>query len=575
MSDQLHRLLDDGTGRVHPPLTGLLEALLAMPNPLNGWFWLRSPQVQTLLGDLATERLALTHDALHELPNWRTVAHLRDLLMHCGALPVVDKQLLHFQTWLHQRLAHLAGSPHHQLLRQFGLWHQRPRLAARAAVRPLTPAGAKAVREQFTHAQRFLIWLNQHDRAPGQLGQADIDTWHADARDHEKRALRGFLTWAIAARHVPRVVLPALTYTAAAPITQARRISLLRRVLNGHDAPLRSRVAACLLLLYAQPASRIVCLTVDDVIRDNTGQVFIRLGNPPVPVPSPIAELLLELADNRSNMNSATNPDSRWLFPGRRAGQPLHPSPCSRSSESSASPSTPPAPPRSASSSYKRQHRWSRTHWASTTSQPTATTSTPAASGRPTPRATTHGDPLQIDTKNIDYSINGHYQAHGPVPGQNNDAWFAGFTPSLSTAVWVGTDHNDPIRTADGTPISGDTLPGRIWHDVMTAFVASTPAQQFPPLDLIGQPVVDGSTATATTASATPAPTPTTDPAEPPTAPPVANPAPTPAVLYDGAGPATGSARRGPRDRWSLGDGHPRPPVGERICCSHSAAILR
>jgi hypothetical protein len=24
-------------------------------------------------------------------------------------------------------------------------------------------------------------------------------------------------------------------------------------------------------------------------------------------------------------MNTATNPNSRWLFPGRRAGQPLHP----------------------------------------------------------------------------------------------------------------------------------------------------------------------------------------------------------------------------------------------------------
>ncbi|MBV8540183.1 MAG: hypothetical protein JO364_11065 [Pseudonocardiales bacterium] len=24
-------------------------------------------------------------------------------------------------------------------------------------------------------------------------------------------------------------------------------------------------------------------------------------------------------------MNTATNPNSRWLFPGRRAGQPMHP----------------------------------------------------------------------------------------------------------------------------------------------------------------------------------------------------------------------------------------------------------
>ena len=37
--------------------------------------------------------------------------------------------------------------------------------------------------------------------------------------------------------------------------------------------------------------------------------------------------------------------------------------------------------------------------------------------------------------------------------GENNDAWMAGFTPSLATAVWIGTDMNSPIRTARGTPI--------------------------------------------------------------------------------------------------------------------------
>src|SRR5487761_1466204 len=35
--------------------------------------------------------------------------------------------------------------------------------------------------------------------------------------------------------------------------------------------------------------------------------------------------MLLQLAASRQNMNPATNPGSRWLFPGRRAGQPLHP----------------------------------------------------------------------------------------------------------------------------------------------------------------------------------------------------------------------------------------------------------
>ncbi len=73
-----------------------------------------------------------------------------------------------------------------------------------------------------------------------------------------------------------------------------------------------------------QPASRIVRLTIDDVLRDGD-QIPIRLGEPPSPVPEALARTLLELVDNRQNLNSAPNPASRWLFPGKRAGQPLHP----------------------------------------------------------------------------------------------------------------------------------------------------------------------------------------------------------------------------------------------------------
>ena len=35
--------------------------------------------------------------------------------------------------------------------------------------------------------------------------------------------------------------------------------------------------------------------------------------------------MLTELAANRVNMNIATNPACRWLFPGQRVGQPLTP----------------------------------------------------------------------------------------------------------------------------------------------------------------------------------------------------------------------------------------------------------
>jgi site-specific recombinase XerD len=87
---------------------------------------------------------------------------------------------------------------------------------------------------------------------------------------------------------------------------------------------LQARAAAIIVLLYAQPLSRVVRLTVEDVIRDG-GQVLLRLGEPPTPVPGPAADLLLEWIGSRGNMNTATNRNSPWLFPGRRAGQPMNP----------------------------------------------------------------------------------------------------------------------------------------------------------------------------------------------------------------------------------------------------------
>jgi hypothetical protein len=70
--------------------------------------------------------------------------------------------------------------------------------------------------------------------------------------------------------------------------------------------------------------SRIVLLDLRDVLRED-GRVLLRLGTPPTPVPDPVAELLLRWVDARGNMNTAINRGSTWLFPGRRAGQPMQP----------------------------------------------------------------------------------------------------------------------------------------------------------------------------------------------------------------------------------------------------------
>ena len=68
----------------------------------------------------------------------------------------------------------------------------------------------------------------------------------------------------------------------------------------------------------------------------------------------------------------------------------------------------------------------------------------------------------------------------------NRDAWTVGYTPSLSTAVWVGSDKSDPIRTRAGSVVYGRTLPGPIWEAFMNAALKGAPDEDFSPYEPMG-----------------------------------------------------------------------------------------
>src|SRR5487761_1835815 len=282
--------LDDGTGHVSGTLAPLLEALAAMETPDTGLTWIAAAHVRELLAGLATGKVALTHQALAAQPHWRAVAHLRDLLMSCGVLPAADKQLLHFQAWLHRHLAGAPAGPATRLLRQYATWQQLPRLRARAAAGPLTPAACANAISQVKAATRFLAWLGEHDPGPTRLSQAGLDTWHATCGQGDRASARPFLTWAIKTGRLPMLTLPPVKAPpGGTPIPQQRRLDLLRRALTSDQAPLRTRVAACLALLFAQPPGRIVRLTIGDIIRGEDGQVLLRLRDRRPPRPRPRA----------------------------------------------------------------------------------------------------------------------------------------------------------------------------------------------------------------------------------------------------------------------------------------------
>ena len=71
-----------------------------------------------------------------------------------------------------------------------------------------------------------------------------------------------------------------------------------------------------------------------------------------------------------------------------------------------------------------------------------------------------------------------------PVAGKTGtsenygNAWFVGFTPQLSTAVWVGRPEGDtPMRNVHGINVTGGSFPARIFSRYMRAALAGVPAQ--------------------------------------------------------------------------------------------------
>jgi penicillin-binding protein 1A len=62
------------------------------------------------------------------------------------------------------------------------------------------------------------------------------------------------------------------------------------------------------------------------------------------------------------------------------------------------------------------------------------------------------------------------------------DAWFCGYTPQLSTTVWVGYPQAEiPMTNVHGIAVAGGTFPAEIWHKFMYPAVGTLPYRDFPP----------------------------------------------------------------------------------------------
>jgi penicillin-binding protein 1A len=63
---------------------------------------------------------------------------------------------------------------------------------------------------------------------------------------------------------------------------------------------------------------------------------------------------------------------------------------------------------------------------------------------------------------------------------RHTDAWFCGYTPTLSTTVWVGYPQAQiPMESVHGIQVAGGTFPATIWNLFMRSSIGNTPAVDF------------------------------------------------------------------------------------------------
>jgi integrase len=320
---RLDRLFDDGTGRVNPKLVPLVDALAAMEVPRGGLSWLSRAGVSERIRALATGEIPLSHDGLDAVAMSNGREHLRELLVTHGVLPERDRYLAAYERWAKTRVASVTEPADRRLIAAYLRWHHGPRMARFAQASELTESRYSVVRHQTNIAVRLLAWLRQRECDLVTATQGDIDAWFA-AGPSTRLHSRSFLSWAIRTHRRPTLRLPPDRHAAPRAIPEDERLDLLSRLLLDEDIDLGDRVAGCLVVLYALPVSRINRLAGGD-FEPIDGGVALRISDDLVPVPTPLAALIGRLAERRRNITGAGHPNSDWLFPGRRAGQPVEP----------------------------------------------------------------------------------------------------------------------------------------------------------------------------------------------------------------------------------------------------------
>lgn len=307
-------LTNPDTGRIAAEVVPMATALKQMGRPNSGLTWIRQPHIDAFLRNLA-KNPRITHDTLDALPAGRARNHLRGLLVEHGALPARDELLARFESWAKQARERIAAPEHVEIIDRYIRWKHLSRMRKLSPVSHGTFLGAK---QSITVAIEFCNWLTDHEATLSEATQAHLDTWISKGPS-TRLFVERFLSWT--ARSLitnPELTVPRHNTGTAPRLSSKAQTKALDTVISGDALTPRNRLAAVLVLVFAQRVEHIVKLTWDDVtIAD---QVVVNLAGFPIVFEPPLDQLVRNLAAAPGNDQTAAHPNTRWVFRGYRPG---------------------------------------------------------------------------------------------------------------------------------------------------------------------------------------------------------------------------------------------------------------
>ena len=230
-----------------------------------------------------------------------------------------QRRLDGFDRWAKGRLEVVGDAEDRRIAIAYLRWHLRPRLAELVDRDTLDAVHVRHARQSVNAALSYLAELRAEGHLLGDLTQGELDRLFAE-RGTRLAPLRNFLCFAVSSKRCPPLRIPCYRSKVREPMAEAERLEKINGLLENEEIAIADRVAGLLVLALAQPAARIARLPVDAVCASGD-EVTVLLARTPAPLPVPMGSLVAALATQRRE--HAEEGFACWLFPGRRAGEPI------------------------------------------------------------------------------------------------------------------------------------------------------------------------------------------------------------------------------------------------------------